>query len=133
MNKSIPTVQRYMTMGAVTVEPTASIKQAAALMKKHRIRHLPVVKGERLVGIVSDRDLAMAANTTGVNAATEPVKSAMTRAPLTVSPDAPLDQVAFDMADARSESAVVLENVKVIGVLTTVDLCRALGEVLRSR
>jgi acetoin utilization protein AcuB len=50
-------VSRYMTQKLITATPEMSVKQAFLLMRTHRVRHIPVVEGEKLVGIISDRDL----------------------------------------------------------------------------
>ena len=50
-------VSRYMTQKLITTTPEVSVKQAFLLMRSHRVRHIPVVEGEELVGIISDRDL----------------------------------------------------------------------------
>src|ERR1051325_540621 len=53
----MPTMSRYMTRQPWTVRKDAKMSQAHELMRAHRIRHLPVLEGGKLVGIVSDRDL----------------------------------------------------------------------------
>jgi len=50
-------ISRYMTQKLITATPEMSVKQAFLLMRTHRVRHIPVVNGEELVGIISDRDL----------------------------------------------------------------------------
>jgi acetoin utilization protein AcuB len=50
-------VSKYMTQKLITATPEMSVKQAFLTMRSHRVRHLPVVDGDRLVGIISDRDL----------------------------------------------------------------------------
>ena len=50
-------IKEWMTSSVVTVNPETSVKQAFLLMKKHGYRHLPVVRGDKLVGFVADRDL----------------------------------------------------------------------------
>lgn len=133
MSKSIPTIQRYMTTAPLSVAPEATLEHAISLMKGNDIRHLPVVDGERLVGIITERDLALAESLSGVDPKTEAVRSAMTSKVLTVAPESPLDQVASEMAAGKYGSVIVLQNHKVVGVVTTVDICRALAELLRTR
>lgn len=55
--KPMPTVQKYMTVQPHTIGFDQSIAKAQETMSKYRIRHLPVLKGGKLVGILSDRDL----------------------------------------------------------------------------
>ena len=50
-------VSKYMTQKLITTSPDASVKDAFLLMRAHRVRHVPVVEGDKLVGIISDRDL----------------------------------------------------------------------------
>jgi len=50
-------VSKYMTRKLITASPGMSVKEAFLVMRRHRVRHLPVVDGDKLVGIISDRDL----------------------------------------------------------------------------
>ena len=50
-------VSKYMTRKLITTSPDMSVKDAFLIMRRHRVRHLPVVDGDKLVGIISDRDL----------------------------------------------------------------------------
>ena len=50
-------ISKYMTQKLITANPEMSVDQAFLLMRTHRVRHIPVVQGEGLVGIISDRDL----------------------------------------------------------------------------
>jgi len=50
-------VSKYMTRKLITAQPEMTVKQAFLTMRSHRVRHLPVVEGDKLVGIISDRDL----------------------------------------------------------------------------
>ena len=50
-------VSKYMTRKVITVTPEMSVKDAFLTMRTHRVRHLPVVDGDSLAGIISDRDL----------------------------------------------------------------------------
>ena len=50
-------VSKYMTQKLITAKPEMTVKQAFLTMRTHRVRHLPVVDGDTLVGIISDRDL----------------------------------------------------------------------------
>ncbi len=67
-------VGRRMTREVVTVEREASLRRARRIMENRRIRHLPVVDKDRLVGIITDRDIrladdALASNASGVQLA----------------------------------------------------------------
>jgi len=124
-------VQRYMTATPVVIESGRTLAEAHDVLRAHGIRHLPVVEGGRLVGVLSQRDLYLVETLRGVDAATEKVAEAMSREPYTVAPTAPVDEVAQDMADHKYGSAVVVEDGKVVGVFTTIDALRALASIVR--
>ncbi|MBK9266590.1 MAG: CBS domain-containing protein [Polyangiaceae bacterium] len=117
-----------MTASIHSIGYDQSLKHAHEVMREHHIRHLPVLDGGRLVGILSDRDLAFVENLRDVEAATVRVEEAMTATPYIVAKTALLGQVAREMAEHRYGSAVVMEREHVIGVFTTTDALRALAD-----
>ncbi len=125
------TIRRYMTVNPTVIGSGRTLAEAHQTMRDRRVRHLPVVDDGKLVGIVSQRDLYLLETLRGVDIATERVGEAMTADPFTTSPDAPLDQVAAEMAEHKYGCAVVLEEDAVVGVFTTVDALRALAGILR--
>jgi acetoin utilization protein AcuB len=133
MTKAIPTIQKYMTTVPHSVGVEQTLRVASALMTEHGIRHLPVLHGGALRGILSDRDLKLIQSLPGVDLDETSVEEAMTEEPYTVLPDAPLDEVVSEMAEKRYGCAVVVQNHKVVGIFTTVDVCHALSELLHSR
>lgn len=133
MTKAIPTIQKFMTTTPHSVGPAQPLSVAHKMMHDHHIRHLPVLDGGRLVGMVTERDVALITAMKDVDATKTTVEDAMSTSVYSVSPDAPLDEVAVAMAEHKYGSAVVLQNAKVVGVFTTVDACRALAELLCGR
>ncbi|MEN9580246.1 MAG: hypothetical protein RJA70_3255 [Pseudomonadota bacterium] len=133
MSKPIPTIQKYMTTVPHSIGSDQTIGKAAAMMSEHSFRHLPVLRGGHLLGILTDRDIKLIESFEGVDADKLLVEEAMTEAPYTVSPDTPLDEVTAEMASKKYGSAVVVQNNKVVGIFTTVDACRALTELLQTR
>ena len=133
MTKPIPTIQKYMTAAPHSIGSEQTIATAAMMMNEHRIRHLPVLHGGRLLGILTDRDIKLIESFRDVDAAKVRVDEAMTEQPYSVSPEAPLDEVAETMAANKYGSAVVMQNQKVVGMFTTVDACQALAQLLRTR
>ena len=106
---------------------------AHKLMRQHNIRHLPVVSGHRLVGAVSQRDLAIMESLADVDPNEVPVEDAMTADVYTASPDAPLRDVASEMVSRKLGSAVIMDGAKVVGMFTTIDALQALVQVLSHR
>ncbi len=133
MTKPIPPIRKYMTTTPITMGADQTLASAAAKMTEHRVRHLPVLKGGELVGIISDRDIRLAESFEGVDPKVEPLDFVMTNDVYVVSPDTPLDEVVGHMAETKVGSAVVVDRGHVVGVFTTTDACRALAELLETR
>lgn len=133
MSKSIPSVQRYMTPTPHTIGTDQPLAKAHELFSKYGIRHLPVLKGGQLAGLLSQRDVALIERLRDVDPAVLPIEEAMSAEIYTVSPNAPLDEVASEMAERKYGAAVVVDNRHVVGILTTVDVCRAVVDLLHTR
>jgi acetoin utilization protein AcuB len=133
MSKPIPQIQKHMTTAPHSIGIDQSLATAASMMSEHHIRHLPVLHGGRLLGILTDRDLKLIETFRDVDPTKITVEEAMTEQPYSVSPEAPLDEVAETMAANKYGSAVVMQNQKVVGIFTTVDACQSLCDLLRSR
>jgi acetoin utilization protein AcuB len=133
MGKSIPPVSKFMTTMPHSVGVDQPLAKAQQLMREHHIRHLPVLRGGQLEGVVTDRDIALIGALKDINLQTARVEDAMTTEVYAVAPDAPLDRVAAEMAEHKYGSAVVVQNGHVVGIFTMVDACSALAELLKSR
>ena len=133
MSKPIPSVQKYMTTSPHTVGTDQTLAHAHAILREHRIRHLPVLRGGELVGMLTDRDLALIESLKDVNPSQVLVEDAMSTEVYTVSPDALLDEVVREMAAKKYGSAVVMQNRHVVGIFTNVDVCNAFADLLQSR
>jgi CBS domain-containing protein len=130
-----------MTTGAATVRPEAPLVEAAQLMVQHQISGLPVVDSqERLVGLVTENDF-LRAGTSGkprllemlVTAGTETdelkarcVDDLMTRQPITVSAETPLEDVINLMHRHNVRRLPVVADGKVVGIVSRGNLLRAL-------
>lgn len=133
MTKPIPQVSKYMSTAPHTARPSLTLAQAMKLMKEHQIRHLPILDGNQLVGILSERDIRMVESFKGVDATKVLVEDAMEQNVYVVPPGAPLDQVVSEMASKKYGSAVVMQNLNVVGIFTAVDAMSALSELLHTR
>ena len=133
MSKAIPQVQKYMTSSPVTVGVEQTIAHARKVMHEHRIRHLPVLHGGKIVGLLSERDVALVESLKDVAPTKVTVEDAMSQDPYTTAPDTTIDRVAAEMAEHKYGAAVVVQNGKVVGVFTTVDACRTLAEIFEGR
>ena len=121
-----------MTSSPATIEAGRTLTEAHRAMRRHGIRHLPVVAQGSLVGLLSLRDIHLLETLHGVDPETVTVGEAMTRSPYTVEPGASVEQVAQTLADNKWGSAVVVDGGKVVGMFTTTDALRFLARVLKS-
>ncbi|MCH9681952.1 MAG: CBS domain-containing protein [Deltaproteobacteria bacterium] len=128
-----PTVGEYMTTAPMTVAPDLSIRDARERMMLNNLRHLVVVGGDRIVGVVSSRDLDLASSIPAAHGTTLMVTDAMTKDPYCCVPMTPLSEVARAMEAKRYGCALVLEGEHAIGIFTTTDALRALRALISGK
>ena len=122
-----PTIEQFMTRSPHTIGQDQTLATAHRLMRSSDIRHLPVLEGGRLVGIVSQRDLHLLETLKGVDQDEVTVAEAMTSDVETAEPSMPLHEAAERMARRRAGCLVVTHAERVVGIFTAVD---ALGAVV---
>lgn len=132
-------VKRCMQRDLITIEPDASLRRARRIMQNERIRHLPVVAGGRLIGILTDRDIRTASpsSASGLRPAEEAefldrllVADVMVRRVITIDPEAPLEEAASLMQHHRIGCLPVQEEGRLVGLITDTDVLRVLVAVL---
>src|SRR5579863_1999586 len=116
----------YMSPSPHSVGRDQPLSVAHERMRSHGVRHLPVLDGGKLAGILSQRDALLVETLRDVDPATTPVEEAMSTDVYVVSPNTPLEEVAGAMADHKYGCAVVVDDDRVVGIFTTVDALRAL-------
>lgn len=119
-----------MTPVPYAIADDQTVDEAHARMSELDVRHLPVMRGSRLVGIVSQRDLAALVASTGTHPSALKVSDAMTPDPFVASTETPLAEVAKKMADERYGAVVAVDDGVVQGIFTTTDALRVLGQLL---
>lgn len=130
-NLRVP-VEEFTTPNPLTVPYDAHLDELAEVMGKNGIRHLPVVRDRRVVGVVSQRDLNVAQNLSKLERMTIKAQDIMSTDPVTVGYDMPLDEVAFIMSDKKIGSVIVNDDEdKLLGIFTSTDALNALIEVIR--
>jgi acetoin utilization protein AcuB len=132
-------VSRYMTQKLITATPEMTVKQAFLLMRTHRVRHIPVVEGEELAGIISDRDLRRPRWAEQLDDWTacyqvddnHLVSDIMTRNPETVRASDDIRKAVAILRDRRYGALPVLnKDGELVGILSAQDLLGALDELL---
>lgn len=128
---STKTVGDCMTQNPVTIPSDLSLADAAERMYEHGIRHLPVMAGGHIIGIVSERDLALVMGIPGVDKNRVDVTEAMISNPYIVSPDAPLEDVVATMHERKIGTAVVMQGGEMRGIFSVVDALAVLLFMLK--
>ncbi|HUI27262.1 MAG TPA: CBS domain-containing protein [Candidatus Kryptonia bacterium] len=112
-------VRYRMSSKVVTIEPQRSIGDARRLLVRHRIRQLPVMRDDRLVGIVTDRDLRAAPPRAKI------VSDVMTSKPFVTTPDTAVDEAARLLRVHKINALPVVEKGTLIGIVTATDVLGA--------
>ena len=135
-------VGERMSHPVISVAPETPIHDALALFKKEHIRRAPVIKDNKLVGIISETDL--------LNASPSPVsslsiwemnyllskvtvKQVMSKKVMTVEEDTPIEEAARIMADNKIGGLPVMRSGKVVGIITETNLFRIFIELMGAR
>jgi acetoin utilization protein AcuB len=136
-------VRERMTHPVIVIRPDTPMYNALNLMRKERIRRLPVVdKKGQLVGIVSERDLLHASPSRATSLSIWEVNyllskvaidEVMTREVISISEDTPIEEAARIMADNKIGGLPIVRDDKVVGIITETDLFKIFLELLGAR
>jgi predicted transcriptional regulator len=127
------TVGRAMTAAKHVLRKGDPLSKAKELMQMNAVRHLPVLEGDRVIGIITMSDLYVMEAVVAADPDKTLVDEAMSKELYIVKPEEPLANVALEMAKRQVGSALIVENGKLTGIFTTTDACRVLGETLSGR
>ncbi|MBW2092462.1 MAG: CBS domain-containing protein [Deltaproteobacteria bacterium] len=122
-------VEKFMSREVLTVPVTAGLEEAAALIKEHDIRHLPVVEGKKLIGLVTEGEIRGAIFPAMLEDIG--VKDLMITDPITVTPDALLEDAVRLVYQHKIGCLPVVDrdgNLK--GIITVVDMLAALIDLM---
>ena len=118
------TIQDAMTSAPKTVEPNTTVEEAARTMGSENVGSLPIVDGDRLVGVVTDRDLAIRVLAEGKDGGTT-VGEIASKDVVTIDPQQGLEEAARLMAEHQLRRLpVVEEDGKLVGILAQADLAK---------
>jgi acetoin utilization protein AcuB len=131
-------VKDLMTMKVITVSPADKVDRVFFYFNFEKIRHLPVVENNRLVGIVSDRDLKKVLGSLKtirpveskhhemtVTIRSRTVQTIMRRGVITTSPNADASEAAAIMAKKKIGALPVVRKEKLVGIITATDILKA--------
>jgi CBS domain-containing protein len=122
----ISDILRYKGSDVITTAPDAPVTQVLAKLAEHNVGALVVVRGEDVIGIVSERDIVRRLNEAGAELLDHTVDTIMTVSVLTTQPDASVDSVAQTMTEERIRHLPVVDNGRLAGVISV-------GDVVSSR
>lgn len=132
-------VKDRMRRSLVSVAQSDTLDHALTTLKRFNIRHLPVVKGDRVVGIVSDRDVKKAAPSPFDYPTAEEfraftsavsIKEIMTKEVITVAPLTPIEEAASLMSQKRIGALPVVQEGRLVGMLTETDVLGVMTEMM---
>jgi len=136
-------VRDVMTTNVITVQPDDTLRTAQERMAACACRRLPVVdEDRRLVGIITDRDVRLALNSPLVLrerwqddmlVTQTTIEVCMTPDPITIAPDAPLADVVDVLLEHKISGLPVVEQERLVGIITVTDLLIAFRDSLRKR
>ncbi len=125
-------VAEFMTKDLVTVREEDDVALAEALLKLGGIRHLPVVREKKLVGILTQRDVLRSGLSGKASAREQPVSEVMTKEPTSVRPALGLSQAARLMLERKYGCLPVCEDDgTLVGIITEADFVRFAADVVR--
>ncbi len=137
------TIEYRMTRNPVTISPEANVVEASELMKKNKVHRLPVLdKDKKLVGIISEKDILHASPSPASSLSIHEmayllskltVKKLMTKNPVTVGKDIPVEEAARIMADEDLSALPVVDDGTLVGIVSKSDLFKILIELFGAR
>ena len=128
---SVP-VEEFTSPDPITATEDMTIEGLQDLMERHDIRHLPVVRGDNVVGMISDRDVRLVSGFPAAEKRQVRAADIMATDPVTVICTTSLDDVAYVMSEKKVGSVIVNDEDGVfIGIFTATDALKALIEIVR--
>jgi acetoin utilization protein AcuB len=131
-------VSDWMTKKVFTIELDDYLSTAFLLMKEKNIKHLPVVKGNKLKGLISDRDIKEYSPSKATSLdiyelhyllAKTRIKDIMRTKVITTAPETPVEEVAMLMLDKNIGCLPVLDNGDLVGIISDKDIFHALVDI----
>ena len=128
-------VRDIMTKDVATLAPSNTIAAVAQTMRQLDVGSIPLVENGRLVGVITDRDIAIRVVADGLDPHLETAERHMTRNPITVSPETSSEEAARIMAREQIRRLAIVEDGKLVGYVALGDLAiqnkdRLVGETL---
>ncbi len=121
-------IKHWMIKDVITISPENTVEDAFQLMKKHSIRHLPVVEGDKIVGLVTESSIRQYALPSVMDKLA--VREVMILNPITIDAEATLDEAAKVIYRYKIGGLPVVQKGRLVGILTVTDLLGAFIELM---
>ena len=121
-------IRDLMTSNPTTCPPSATAVDAAKAMANEDVGPIPVAEGDRLVGIVTDRDLVVRVLAEGRDPTSTTLQEVMASDLTTVEPDTQLEEALELMSENQVRRLPVVEGGRLVGIVAQADIARAADE-----
>lgn len=121
---SVDRILRGKSHLVAVTDAAASLAAVCRLLAEKRIGAVPVMEGQRLIGIISERDLVRALAAEGAAALERPVSAVMTRAVRTITRATPVDEAMAIMTEGRFRHLPVVEEGRMVGIVSIGDIVK---------
>ena len=115
-------VKDIMSNNIVSLSSEDSIERAAQMMKQFDVGSIPVCSQEKLVGMVTDRDIILRSVATGTNGNKQKISEVMTSNPVTGNPDMDVHDAAKIMSDEQIRRLPIIQNNNLVGIVSLGDI-----------
>ena len=126
MGQNTKKIRDVMTTDPAMLDVSESVVEAARVMQERSIGDVLVVRGEELVGVLTDRDIVVRCIAKGLDPSSETVEECCSSSPATVGPDADTDEVVQLMVDKAIRRIPIVERGRPVGVVSIGDLAEHL-------
>jgi CBS domain-containing protein len=115
-------VKEMMTKDVATLNSMDSVERAAQLMKQYNVGAIPVCDEEKVIGIVTDRDIALRSVAQGENGRNQTVRDIMSSNPVVINSETEIHDAARIMSERQIRRLPVIENNNIVGIVSLGDI-----------
>lgn len=114
-------VKDIMTKQVANLNPGDTVEHAAELMRQYNVGSIPICNGEKVIGIITDRDIAIRSVADGENSKIQKVKDVMTSNPVCGNGEMDIDDVSRIMSENQIRRLPIIENRNLVGIVSLGD------------
>jgi acetoin utilization protein AcuB len=129
MNLAQTRIQEVMSPAPLTINSEQNLKFALERMQENNIRHLPVLKGGQIIGLLSERDIRFLESYENVDASELIIEDAFSEGAYTISPQDNLTEVCATMAEYKYSSALAVDKGELVGIFTWIDALEIIARI----